>query len=120
MLKFILVTLTLVAMFGIFKNMMSGTSEDLKKELHPNALLVDVRTPEEFASGHVVGSINIPLNDIVSELHQFQNQDQIIVFCRSGNRSSQAKSILESNGIKNVVNGGTWQQVNKIVHQKDQ
>jgi len=37
------------------------------------------------------------------------------VFCRSGNRSGQAKMILEQNGIKNVVNGGTWQNVSQFV-----
>jgi rhodanese-related sulfurtransferase len=45
----------------------------------------------------------------------FSNKKNIVVFCRSGNRSGQAKVILENNGIKNVTNGGTWQDVNKFV-----
>ena len=42
---------------------------------------------------------------------KFKDKKNIIVFCRSGNRSSMAKNLLEQNGIKNVVNGGTWENV---------
>ena len=42
-------------------------------------------------------------------------KNMFVVFCRSGNRSSQAKSILEQNGFKNVINGATWQNVNQFV-----
>jgi rhodanese-related sulfurtransferase len=46
-------------------------------------------------------------------LEQFKGKDKIVVFCRSGNRSSHAKHTLEKNGIKNVFNGGSWQNVLK-------
>lgn len=77
--------------------------------------MVDVRTPAEFGVGHVKGSINIPLNSIPFQLEKFKDKKNIIVFCRSGNRSGQAKFILEQNGITNVTNGGTWDQVNAFV-----
>jgi rhodanese-related sulfurtransferase len=48
-------------------------------------------------------------------LAKFKGKENIIVFCRSGNRSGQAKTILEQNGFKNVVNGGTWEEVNQFV-----
>ena len=51
----------------------------------------------------------------VDQLAKFKNKKNIIVFCRSGNRSSMAKSILEQNGFTNVVNGGTWNNVNQYV-----
>jgi rhodanese-related sulfurtransferase len=79
------------------------------------AFLVDVRTPAEFAEGHVNGSTNIPLDQVATELEQFKGKEQIIVFCRSGNRSGQAKMILEQNGFKNVINGGTWQDVKEAI-----
>lgn len=79
------------------------------------AFLVDVRTPAEFAEGHVNGSTNIPLDQVAKELEQFKGKEQIIVFCRSGNRSGQAKMILEQNGFKNVINGGTWQDVKEAI-----
>lgn len=76
-----------------------------------NILYVDVRTPQEYAEGSVNGAVNIPLDQVQSRIAEFQGKDEVVVFCRSGNRSSQAKAILEKNGIKNVTNGGTWQDV---------
>ena len=93
----------------------SQTTTDLKTIIEEGAYLVDVRTPDEFAEGNVKGSVNIPLDTIANNLQQFSDKKNIIVFCRSGNRSGQAKVILENNGIKNVTNGGTWQDVNKFV-----
>jgi len=93
-----------------------GQTADLKNVIAEGAFLVDVRTPGEFAGGHVKGSVNIPLNTIPSQLAKFKNKKNIIVFCLSGGRSSQAKSILEQNGFTNVINGGTWNHVNQYVN----
>ncbi|MBL7788851.1 MAG: rhodanese-like domain-containing protein [Chitinophagales bacterium] len=87
----------------------------MSEKLKEGAYLVDVRTPQEFDAGHVKGSTNIPLDRIPNSLNQLKGKKNIIVFCRSGNRSSQAKSILERNGFTNVINGGTWQAVNEKV-----
>ena len=81
--------------------------------ISPNSFLVDVRTAEEFKQGSVPNAVNIPLDQVEARLSEFDNKDDIIVFCRSGNRSGQAKTILEKNGHKNVQNGGAWQNVNK-------
>ena len=83
----------------------------LTEAIRNSAFLVDVRTPGEFASGSVAGAVNIPLDRIASRLNELKNKKTIIVFCRSGNRSSQAKSILERNGFSNVLDGGTWGHV---------
>ena len=77
--------------------------------------MVDVRSPDEFAEGNVKGSTNISLDQIAVNLDKFKGKENIVVFCRSGNRSGQAKSILEQNGFVNVTNGGTWQDVNTIL-----
>lgn len=92
-----------------------GTTADLKSIIDEGAFLVDVRTPGEFAGGHVKGSVNIPLDKVATQLGKFKDKKNIVVFCRSGNRSSQAKSILEQYGFKNVTNGGTWDNVNRYV-----
>jgi len=101
---------------SIFKTLFGGgPTVDLKDIIERGAFLVDVRTPSEFSGGHVKGSVNIPLDTIASQLSKFKNKKTIIVFCRSGARSSQAKSILEKNGFTNIVNGGTWNNVNRYL-----
>ena len=105
-------------MFGIFKNMFAPTDgSQLKEAVKNGAFLVDVRTPAEFLGGSVKGAVNIPLDKVPSQLCKFKNKKSIVVFCRSGNRSSQAKSILKNNGFQNVINGGTWENVNGAVNE---
>ena len=87
----------------------------LQRFINDGAFLADVRTPAEFESGHVKGSVNIPLDRIPGELSSFHNKKAIVVFCRSGARSSAAKSILDQAGIANVINGGTWDYINQFV-----
>ncbi len=102
---------------NFFKELFGGrATADLKGIIEAGAFLVDVRTPGEFAEGHVKGSVNIPLDRVQTQLAKFKNKKNIIVFCRSGGRSSQAKSILEQNGFTNVVNGGTWNNVGQYVN----
>ena len=114
--KFILIIIIGVVMLGIFKNLFGQKDNtELKEVLTDNAYLVDVRTPSEVASGSVKGAVNIPLDKISGQLSKFKGKKNIVVFCRSGNRSGQAKSILEKNGFDNVVNGGTWQNVNSLI-----
>lgn len=101
---------------GFLSNLFGGQStSNLKSIIEEGAYLVDVRTPSEFAEGHVKGSVNIPLDVIPNQIQKFKDKKNIVVFCRSGNRSGQAKLILENSGLKNVTNGGTWLDVNKFV-----
>ncbi len=101
---------------NILNQFFSNTeNSNLQKLISEGAFLVDVRTPEEFNGGKVKGSVNIPLDIISFQLEKFKDKKNIIVFCRSGNRSGQAKVILEQNGITNVTNGGTWEQVSVLV-----
>jgi phage shock protein E len=72
------------------------------------ATIVDVRTPGEFAGQHFPGAINIPLNDVLKKIKQFRSMSKpIVVYCKSGNRSGLAVTILEQNGISSVINGGS-------------
>lgn len=93
----------------------SKPSVDLKTIIEEGAFLVDVRTTGEFASGNIKGSVNIPLDKILSQLEKFKNKKNIIVFCRSGMRSGQAKRILTQNGISNVFNGGPLDSVARLI-----
>lgn len=74
-------------------------------------LVVDVRTPEEFAYDHVPGSINIPLNEIPDRLDEIRSFNRpLILCCASGNRSGYATAYLCSHGIE-CENGGSWLEV---------
>lgn len=76
--------------------------------------IVDVRSPEEFMGGNVVGSINIPLQQIQQRLDEIKSMQQpIILCCASGNRSGQAANFLKSCGV-DCENGGSWMEVNYI------
>ena len=102
---------------GFLSNLFgSGNSGNLKAALQEGAFLVDVREKMEFAEGSVKGAVNIPLGTIASELNKFKDKKNIVVFCRSGMRSGQAKSILEGNGIQNVFNGGSWNNVADLIN----
>lgn len=73
--------------------------------------IVDVRSPEEYLSGHIDHSINIPLNEIPHKLKDIQSfTPPILLCCASGNRSGQAEAYLKQNGI-DCENGGSWKQV---------
>lgn len=81
----------------------------------PNAYLVDVRTPREFGTGSVAGAINVPLNEVNARIDEFRDKKNIIFFCKTGTRSGQAKIILDHNGFKNVVNGGSVKKVRQAM-----
>jgi rhodanese-related sulfurtransferase len=93
------------------------TAENKQKEGKvdfENAFIVDVRTPQEFASGHFEGAINIPVNEVEGHLEDFKGHQQIVVYCQSGARSGKAKSILEAQGYSNVINGINHSNLNKL------
>jgi phage shock protein E len=104
-------------MFGIFKNMFAQeNNSQLSEAIQNGAYLVDVRTPAEFSVGSAKGAVNIPLDKMGSHLEKLKGKKSILVFCKSGMRSAQAKSILEQNGFHNVINGGTWTNVQSVIN----
>lgn len=73
----------------------------------PDAVLLDVRTSQEYRSGHIPGSINLPLQDLDNAEEIIENIDNpIYVYCRSGSRSRQAAAVLNDMGYSNVYNIG--------------
>jgi phage shock protein E len=98
-------------MFGID----NVTSVDFKQLLEQGAIIVDVRTPAEFKSGHINGALNIPLDSIPGNVKALQSkQCAVITCCRSGARSGAAASILRNMGIE-AVNGGPWDSLNQKI-----
>lgn len=76
--------------------------------IEQQALIVDVRTPEEFADGHYPGAINIPHETILDGLNQLgvTADAAVILYCRSGNRSGQAEQALLEKGFTQAKNAG--------------
>lgn len=104
-------------MFELIKRLFtSGPKADYSEMIKNGGIILDVRSPGEFKSGHIKGSRNIPLNSLPANLKKLKNKEQpIITCCASGMRSASAKSILQSNGYTNVYNGGGWRSLqNKI------
>jgi phage shock protein E len=113
----IIVSLIIViVMFGLFKKLFAGPDNtQLATVLKQGAYLVDVRSPGEFSAGSVKGAINIPLNLLAQKWQQLKGKQRIVVFCQSGNRSSQAKRILEQQGLASITDGGGWRNVQSVV-----
>jgi|GEM_PF-683158 rhodanese-related sulfurtransferase len=109
-----------VSLFVFYSNSsIAQTAKEKTKKVNKTEVakqtpfLVDVRTPGEFAQGSVKGAVNIPLDQVQNSIAKFKNKKDIIIFCRSGSRSAAAISILQKNGITNLTNGGSWQNVNE-------
>lgn len=79
--------------------------EQIKGDMSKGAVLIDVRTPEEFTLEHAQGSINLPLGDIQNGITpNVPKNTKIYLYCRSGRRATEAKTILEQAGFTNVIN----------------
>lgn len=106
-------------MVCIFKKIFGKNSDKLSEAIQNGAVLIDVRSQGEFASGNIKNSLNIPLNRISSQLEKLDKNKTIVVFCASGMRSSQAKNILKRNGFS-VINGRSWKTVQSVIESKTQ
>lgn len=77
--------------------------------------IVDVRTTEEFKSSRIENSINIPLNLISENIETLKKMQPIVLCCAAGVRSGQAVEFLKLNGLDQVYNGGSWQDVDNMI-----
>jgi phage shock protein E len=90
-------------------------TEQIQDFLNRKAIILDVRSPAEFGSGHIKGSQNIPLDSVKHKVDKIKKLNRpVITCCASGMRSGAAASILKQNGIE-AVNGGSWTKVNSLV-----
>jgi len=102
-------------MIGIIKKLLGiGPKVDLADVMARGGVIVDVRTTGEYASGHVGGSLNIPLNALPLQMQKLKKDKPIITCCASGMRSSSARTTLLSNGFTEVYNGGSWYNLKKF------
>ncbi|UCZ53554.1 rhodanese-like domain-containing protein [Bacillus shivajii] len=82
------------------------TTDDLKKKIESKqgAYFVDVREKHEFKSGHIREMKNIPLSELGSKINTFPKDKEIVLICRSGNRSMLAAKKLKKAGYSNLIN----------------
>lgn len=101
-------------MFEAIKSLFArGKQEDYALLMKNGAQIIDVRTPGEYASGHIPGAVNIPLDTLQQNLSKIKKNKPVITCCASGMRSLSAKSVLAGNGFKDVYNGGGWTSLQK-------
>lgn len=99
---------------GILNNIFGGGKAELIDFKERGAVVIDVRSPEEFRGGHVKGSKNIPLQSIANRADEIAGMKKpVILCCASGMRSGQASSILKKAGVE-CINGGGWTKVNGL------
>jgi phage shock protein E len=94
---------------GILQKIMGSiTGVDSSEALPPDAVLVDVRSPAEFASGHVQGALHMPLVRLLHDIGQIvpDKNTPVVVYCQSGARSASARRQMMDMGYQNVINGG--------------
>lgn len=96
-----------------------GPKVDYAALVKQGAIILDVRSKGEYSVGHIKNSLNIPVDQLSSNLSKLKDKEKpVITCCASGMRSASAKSILKSNGYENVYNGGGWTGLqNKINNQ---
>jgi phage shock protein E len=107
----IIFALTIAAIVGfiLLKRMAFVPAVTARKHLAGGALIIDVRSPEEFRSGHVPSALNIPLGQLRERLpqHVKEPQQPLLVHCLGGGRSAIAQQQLKRMGYANVFNLGS-------------
>jgi len=101
-------------MLGALLKTLGFSPVDYDDMMSRGAVIIDVRSKGEFASGHIKGSQNIPLDRLQKEYNKLKTEKPVITCCASGMRSASAKGFLKGKGFE-VVNGGSWSGLqNKI------
>ncbi len=72
-------------------------------ESKPDLVILDVRTQSEYGDGHIEDAINIPVDELEERLGELDPGDELLVYCRTGNRSTRAVKLLEENGFTKVL-----------------
>lgn len=102
------VVAAVAVLFFASRSMGTTSSAECHRWVSEGAQLVDVRSPSEYASGHLEGAVNIPVQELparVGELGRDKSR-AIVLYCRSGSRSAHAKRLLEQAGFAKVANLG--------------
>lgn len=101
-------------MIKILKSILGmAPKTDYAALMEQGAQIVDVRSKAEYQGGHIPGSMNIPLQNLQTNLSKIKKDKPVITCCASGMRSASARGILKAKGFKEVYNGGGWMSLLK-------
>lgn len=114
---YFIVVVALAILYIAYKNSGLIPKKDAVDLLKKGALVIDVRTPAEFDSGHLSQAYNMPLDQVEDlVLRQVRDKGKVLLLhCQSGVRSKSAKERLERIGYKNVFNMGSYDRAFRIV-----
>lgn len=92
-------------------------SKELQSKIAEGAMMLDVRTPKEYAAGHINGAVNISLGTIRERYKDLDPQKVYITYCSHGLRSVKAANLLKQRGFRQVYNGGAREDLEKLIQQ---
>lgn len=115
----------LLVVFGLYRffkarKIMKTLTEEEFRQGYRKAQLIDVREPNEFDGGHILGARNIPLSQMRNRLIEIRKDKPVYLYCQSGARSTRAAMLLNKKGYEdlNVLQGGFKKWTGKIKSKK--
>lgn len=99
-----------------FRQLFQSKSTKIKHFLEKNPIIIDVRNPVELLDSSISLALNIPMDNLFSELKKLDKNSDYLIFCRSGNRSRHAKDLMKRNGFISVFDAGSIHDVKKWIH----
>ena len=112
--KKILIIVATVLLFSACSKVSDETILQARDAVAKGALIVDVRTPKEFAQNHLDNAINIPLKELKARVKSMDKSKPIVVYCQSGSRAGYAKEFLDKQGFK-VYNVATQEDFKRKI-----
>ncbi len=112
-----LVPILVIIVMLILRQQSFATEEQVRTAMQNAAKVIDVRTPQEYASGHLPNAVNIPVDELQARIGQFvpKKEQPLLLHCASGMRSGQGKAILEKLGYTQVFNVGSYSRAAKLL-----
>ncbi len=102
---------------SIFGGGSFASEAEIKEIVKGDHLILDVRSEQEFAQGHITGAVNVPVHTVAAYLKDIKEQNKkVILYCRSGARASSALSILQNGGV-DAYNAGGIMNLHSIIGQ---
>ncbi|WP_373892752.1 rhodanese-like domain-containing protein [Virgibacillus natechei] len=119
--EFLVIILVALIAFGMFRyfrqrNFLKVLTQDQFREGYRRAQMIDVREPQEFDKGHILGARNIPVTQMKQRLVEIRKDKPVYLYCQSGSRSARAAQLLHKKGYQDIsqLKGGFKKWTGKI------